>query len=79
MKISKETIVRTAVLILALVNQVLTVFGINPLPFSTDETYEAISLIVTVAASITAWWKNNSFTKDAIAADNYLETLRNAK
>ena len=61
MKPCKETIIRTVVLIFALINQVLTVIGINPLPFSNEEVFEAVSVIFTVAASITAWWKNNSF------------------
>ena len=30
---------------------------------------------LTTAAAIWAWWENNSFTKEAIAADNYLESL----
>ena len=73
----KSTIARTVVLVLALVNQVLVMFGINPLPFSDDGIYEAVTALLTVGASIWAWWKNNSFTKAAQEADKYLEQLRN--
>lgn len=76
MTISKDTIIRSLVLIVALINQVLTTLGKNPLPFSDDLIYELITVMVTVAASIVAWWKNNSFTKKAILADNYLHNLK---
>ena len=38
--------------------------------------YEFISMIAMGAASIWAWWKNNSFTKEAIAADNLLRDMK---
>lgn len=71
-KIEKMTIVRTAVLAFALVNQVLTISGYNPLPFTDEEFGQAVSMILTAAASLWAWWKNNSFTQAAIAADEIL-------
>lgn len=76
MKIKGETITRTVVLFIALLNQTLTMLGYNPLPFSDDEVYQACSLILTIIASINAWWKNNSFTKPAIEADKVLEELK---
>lgn len=75
-KVSKETIIRTVVLVFALVNQVLTALNINPLPFSEEEVYEAMSLVLTAAASIWAWWKNNSFTAAAIEADKLKDQLK---
>lgn len=75
MKISKGTIVRTAVLLIALINQVLTVSGKNPLPFSETEIYEGVSLMLTTIASIVSWWKNNSFTQKALRADEYKKSL----
>lgn len=78
-KISKDTIIRTIVLGIALLNQILTMFGINPLPWSEDEAYTITSTIVTAAASIWAWWKNNSITPAAIEADQQLKQLKNNK
>lgn len=72
-KIEKGTIIRTAVLVFALGNQALTISGNNPLPFSEDEVGQAVSMILTVGASLWAWWKNNSFTQAAIAADEQLK------
>lgn len=71
-KVEKMTIVRTAVLAFALINQVLTISGYNPLPFTDEEFGQAVSMVLTAAASLWAWWKNNSFTQDALAADDFL-------
>lgn len=71
-KIEKMTIVRTAVLAFALINQVLTISGYNPLPFTDEEFGQAVSMVLTAGASLWAWWKNNSFTQNAIIADEYL-------
>ncbi len=74
--ISAETIIRTVVLVITLVNQVLTTIGKNPLPFAEEDIYAALTTAATIAATIWAWWKNNSFTPEAIAADEYLKELR---
>lgn len=67
--VSKDTITRTIVTFVALVNSVLTMIGKNPFPFSDDEVYLFFSSLLTVFSTIWAWWKNNSFTTAAIAGD----------
>lgn len=76
MKIKTDTIIRTIVLVIALVNQILTSTGRSPIPISDEEVTELISLILTIGASVWAWWKNNSFTQAALRAD---ETMRMEK
>lgn len=71
-----DTIARTIVLFIALANQVLAIAGKELLPVTEDQVYQTVTLIVTVAASVWAWWKNNSFTKNAIEADNVLAQLK---
>ncbi|WP_418746176.1 phage holin [Frisingicoccus sp.] len=75
-KISVGTISRTVVLFAALLNQFLTISGKNPLPFSEDDIYNGITMCLTTAAALWAWWKNNSFTKAAIAGDACKENYR---
>lgn len=70
------TIIRTVVLVLALANQILTAAGASPLPIDDETAAQLISTVATVAASLAAWWKNNSFTAEAIDADEYLRQLR---
>lgn len=76
MKVDKGTIARTVVLIVALINQVLTMTGYNPLPFAEDAIYEGITAVLTVGGALWAWWKNNSFTPAAIQADQTLKELK---
>lgn len=71
-----DTIVRTVVLVVALVNQALTLSGHSILPISDEQISEVITLVFTVGASLWAWWKNNSFTKNAIEADKVLDQLK---
>lgn len=76
MKVKTDTIVRTVILFFTLLNQVLTIVGKNPLPFAEDELYTALTTVATVIATLWAWWKNNSFTRSAIRADEYLTELK---
>ena len=78
-KITAATIIRTIVLALALINQTLRALGKNPLPFAENDVYEFLTLAVTIGASLWAWWKNNSFTKPALQADQLLKFLRKMK
>lgn len=79
MKVKTETIIRTVVLIVALINQALTLVGWNLIPITDDQISEAITLIITIGASLWAWWKNNSFTYEARKADELLESMKNGK
>lgn len=76
MKVKTETIVRTIVTAVALINSVLTLIGKNPLPWSEDELYTGVSAIAAFATTIWAAWKNNSFTPEAIEADEYMHKLK---
>ena len=76
MKISAGTIARTIILGIALLNQVLTALGYNVIDVSDDTINTLISTVFTVGASLVAWWKNNSFTKNAIQADETLKGLK---
>lgn len=75
-KITKETIIRTIILVVALINQILVMTGHSILPFTDEFIAELVSTIFTVVVSIIAWWKNNSFTKEAVAADKIMKALK---
>ena len=72
-KISPSTIARTAALALALTNQILSTTGHAVLPI---ESAQLVSTGLTVAAALVSWWKNNSFTPEAIEADDYFYKLK---
>lgn len=75
-KISTGTIVRTLCLVLALVNQLLSAFGKSPLPIDNVQLEQLVTGLITVVAALVNWWENNSFTKEALAADELYKTLR---
>ena len=77
--ISKGTIIRTACLMLALINTALMLMGKSPLPIEDAMIEEVVSYGFMVVTSIIAWWENNSFTESAIKADEVLAELKAKK
>jgi len=73
--ITAGTIARTIVLLLALANQVLAMCGKQVLNIADDDIYQIVSIVFTISASVWSWWKNNSFSVNAINADKYLNKL----
>lgn len=69
LRVDSGTIARTIILFLALLNQVLGIFGVQAIPIEDEQVNLLISTGWTVVAAIAAWWKNNSFTQAAIKAD----------
>ncbi|MDR2976849.1 MAG: phage holin [Streptococcaceae bacterium] len=76
MKIETSTIVRTSLLVVALVNQLLTATGHAVIPVDDATITNLITTAITVVAALWSWWKNNSFTAAAKNADEYLKDLK---
>lgn len=74
--ITAGTIARTTVLLLALTNQMLSAMGKSPLPIESTTVEQLVTAGITTIAALIAWWKNNSFTKEAIAADKEYDRLK---
>lgn len=74
--ISAGTIARTACLLLALTNQILSACGKPVLPIESATVEQLVTAGITTVAALVAWWQNNSFTAAAIQADKYLENKK---
>lgn len=74
--VKKQTIIRTVILILALINNALALAGKSPLPFDDETITTVVSFLFTTGSALWAWWKNNSFTEPAILADEWLESFK---
>lgn len=74
--ISAGTIARTACLLLALTNQVLSALGKPVLPIESATVEQLVTAGITTVTAIVAWWKNNSFTRAALEADKTFERER---
>lgn len=72
--VTVQTWVRTAVLIIALVNQALVIFGISNNEIELEEWTQYASYALTAVSAIWSWWKNNSFTQKAQEADTLLNS-----
>ena len=79
MKVSAGTLARTIILAVALLNQLLTATGHNMIDVSNDDINTLVSTAFTIGAAAVAWWKNNSFTQAAIAADKMKDKLKGDK
>lgn len=67
--LDKGTVIRTVLLLMALINQTLIMFGKPVLPISEDQVtsladtlYLAGSMIFTIVTTLVAWFKNNYVT-----------------
>ncbi|MGF7533538.1 phage holin [Bacillus mexicanus] len=66
----KGTVIRTVLLLIALINQTMLMFGKSPLDIQeeqvnqlADALYSAGSVIFTIGTTLAAWFKNNYITK----------------
>ncbi len=78
-KITTATIARTAVLALALTNQILSATGHAVLPIESAQLEQLVTAGITIGASLASWWSNNSFTREAIEADDFMQQLKQKK
>ena len=76
--ISAGTITRTAVLLLALTNQILSACGKPILPIESATVEQLVTAGIATVAALVAWWQNNSFTQAALAADEVYEQKKNS-
>lgn len=76
MQITKRTIASTIVNLIALINAIMVMIGKPVLVISDNDIGIVVSVIFTICAWVYGFWKNNSFTKEAIQADDYLDLLR---
>nr|DAO09693.1 MAG TPA: holin [Caudoviricetes sp.] len=74
--ITAGTIARTACLLLALTNQLLSACGKPILPIESETVEQIVTTGITTVAALVSWWENNSFTQEAIRADELLDQMQ---
>ena len=79
LQVKTSTWVRTLVFAIAIINQILVAFGKSPL--NLDEAMinnviiqldMLIASVMTIVTGVIGFWKNNSFSKAAVEADEVL-------
>ena len=63
-------------LVIVLINLILEKCGVDIIKADESAVLQAVEYIIEIAAIIAAWWYNNSFSKKALKAQQYLEELR---
>ncbi len=76
MSISKGTIVRTISLVIVIINMILKKCGVDIINVSESQILTVVEMIIELAVIIVAFWKNNSYSQNAIKADEFLKNLK---
>ena len=74
-EVSVGSYVRLAMLLISVLNLALRCFGADTLPMNNEAVEDFVSVAFTLASTLAAYWKNNSFTSAALAADETLKEL----
>lgn len=77
--ISKGTIVRTIMLLIVIVNLILKACGKPLIDIEEHTLFYWLEVVLEIGVIITTFWKNNSFSKAAIRADNFMRKLKNGE
>ena len=75
--ITSEAVTGVFILLVALINAVLQMFGINTLPIKNEEISVIVSGVFLVVASLYNTYKNRNVTTGAQEAQQILDALKN--
>ena len=77
--ITAETVTGILILLLALVNATLQMFGINTLPIENDEVTNIVSTVFLIATALWNTWKNRNITTASQVAQNITDSIKNGE
>ena len=75
-KVQTDTIARTIILALALINQILSATGHAVIPIQDADVETLVSTAFTVVMAVINWWFNNSYTQPALYGDSMMEDAK---
>ena len=78
-KISKWTIVRTAAMVIVIINMILKANGKAIINVSESEISTFLEYAIEIGVIVANWWYNNSFTENAKKAQEFLEELKESE
>lgn len=79
MKITKSTIVRTILIVLVIINFILERCGIDVIPTDEGTISMFVETLIELAVIVVGFWYNNSFSPNALKAQEYLNNLRESE
>ena len=77
--VTTEAVIGVLILLLALINAVLQMFGKNVLPISNEEVSSIISTIFLIVTTLWNTWKNRNITVASQIAQNITDSIKNGE
>ena len=77
--ITAETVTGILILLLALINATLQMFGINTLPIENEEVTNIVSTVFLIATALWNTWKNRNITTASQVAQNITDSIKNGE
>ena len=77
--INAETVTGVLILLVALVNAVLQMFGINTLPIESDEVSNIVSTVFLIVTAIWNTWKNRNISTASQTAQQITDAIKNGE
>lgn len=77
--ITTEAVAGIFILLIALVNAVLQIFGINTLPIENEEVTNIISTVFLIATALYNTWKNRNISSASQVAQNITNAIKNGE
>ena len=77
--VSKEAVTGILILLLALVNAVLQMFGVETLPINNEEVSTIISTVFLIVTALSNTWKNRNITTASQTAQEITEAIKNGE
>ena len=77
--ITAESVTGILILLLALVNATLQMFGINALPIENEEVTNIVSTVFLIATALWNTWKNRNITTASQIAQNITDSIKNGE
>ena len=77
--VSKEAVTGILILLLALVNAVLQMFGVETLPINNEEVSTIISTIFLIVTALYNTWKNRNLTTASQSAQEITNAIKNGE
>ena len=77
--VNAETVTGVLILLVALINAVLQMFGINTLPIESDEVSNIVSTVFLIVTGIWNTWKNRNISTASQTAQQITDAIKNGE
>ena len=77
--VSKEAVTGILILLVALINAILQMFGVETLPINNEEVSTIISTVFLIVTALYNTWKNRNITTASQTAQEITEAIKNGE